>query len=66
MSGVDILYLLKLLWPLLVIDVGMRVYCLTLIFRNGVRNWNKWGWAAVTLIINLGWIVFLIFGRKSD
>lgn len=57
---------LKLIWPLLVIELGIRVYCIVLIWHNGVRNLNQWAWTAIIAIVNLfGWVGFLTLGRKS-
>lgn len=63
MTAVEVL---KLLWPLLVIEIGIRLYCIFLIWRDGVRNLGKWAWTAIVALISLfGWIAFLSFGRKT-
>lgn len=57
---------IKLLWPLLLIELAVRVYCIVLIWRDGVRNLSKWAWTAIVGLIGLfGWIAFLSFGRKT-
>lgn len=57
---------IKLLWPLLLIEITMRVYCICLVWRDGVRNLGKWAWTAIVAFIGLfGWIAFLSFGRKT-
>lgn len=58
--------LLKLVWPLFVAEIAVRVYCICLIWREGVRNLGKWAWTFIVALISLfGWIAFLIFGRVS-
>lgn len=66
MDVVTLLEIIRLIWPLLVIEGVIRIYCLVLIWRQGVRNLSKWGWTALVLVVNLfGWAAFLTLGRKS-
>lgn len=61
-----IIEILKLIWPLLAIEFVIRVWCIVLIVRNGVRTLNKLAWGLIVGIINLfGWVAFLIWGRRT-
>lgn len=56
-----------MLLPLVLIQLGMALYCAIKIFKEGVQNLNKWAWLAICLFINLlGPIIFLIIGRKQE
>lgn len=58
------LELIKLLIPLLVLQIGLIIYALVDLKKNGVRNLNKLTWIVIILLVNsLGPILFLIFGR---
>ena len=56
-----------MLLPLLAIQMGLTIYCVIKIMKEGVENLNKWAWLAICIFINLiGPITFLIVGRKRD
>lgn len=56
---------LLMLSPLLVIELGLAIFCIVKIFKEGVANLNKWIWAILVLNI-LGAIAFLMIGRRRD
>lgn len=68
MSGfVLTLDLVIMLLPLIALQVGLAVYCVLKIVKEGVQNLNKWAWAAICIFVNLfGPITFLIVGRKKE
>jgi hypothetical protein len=56
-----------MLLPLIAIQLGLIIYCVTKILKEGVENLNKWAWIAICIFLNLiGPITFLIVGRKRD
>jgi len=56
---------IKLFAPLIVIQLGLAIYCIVDIIRNGARNMNKIMWVSIVLFINmLGPILYLLFGKK--
>ena len=56
-----------MLIPLLAIHLGLVIFSLVKIFRDGVANLNKGLWAAIVVFINLlGPAIFLIVGRRKD
>lgn len=62
MSTIEII---KLLAPLIAIQLGLAIYCIINILRKGVRNLNKGIWIAIVLFISMfGAICYLILGRK--
>ncbi len=59
--------MLLMLLPLVAIQVGLALYCVVKIFKEGVQNLNKWVWLAICVFANLmGPIIFLIVGRKKE
>jgi hypothetical protein len=59
--------LILMLIPLLALQVGLAVFCAVKIFREGVRNLNKWAWLLICVFLNiLGPIIFLSVGRRRE
>lgn len=56
-----------MLLPLIAIQLGLMVFCLVKIFKEGVANLSKGLWAVIVICINLlGPAIFLIVGRRKD
>lgn len=67
MNGFEITkeFILMLL-PLVAIQLGLAIYCIVKIFKEGVQNLNKWLWLVICVFGSLlGPILFLIIGRKK-
>lgn len=59
--------MILMLLPLAAIQLGLAIYCIVKIFKEGVQNLNKVAWVLICLLANLiGPIIFLIVGRKKD
>lgn len=59
--------MLLMVLPLAVIQLGLAIYCIVKIFKEGVQNLNQWGWLLICIFANLiGPIIFLIVGRKKE
>ena len=59
--------MLLMLLPLLAIQLGLALYCIVKIVKEGVANLSKTAWILISLLVNLiGPITFLIVGRKKD
>ncbi|QOR33633.1 PLDc N-terminal domain-containing protein [Clostridium sp. 'deep sea'] len=55
--------LLNLLWPIIVVQLAMQVFCLVKLFKTGSRNLSKLWWTLIIIILSiLGPVVFLLFG----
>jgi len=55
------------LLPLAMIQLGLMIYCIVKISKEGVQNLNKLAWTLMVIFINLfGPILFLLVGRKRD
>jgi hypothetical protein len=66
-STVNTTLLLALL-PLLLIDLGMVIYCIVDLYRpeRRVRGDNKILWLLIILLIStLGWVAYLLAGREE-
>ena len=58
---------LIMILPLIALQLGLALYCIVKIVREGVSNLNKPLWIVISLFVNLiGPITFLIVGRKKD
>ena len=68
MFDVSIMELLKLIWPLLIVQLFLTIIGLTVLIKSGkVRFLPKWAWAIIiVLVASIGPIVFLIIGRERD
>ena len=59
--------MLLMLLPLFAIQLGLSLYCIVKIVKEGVANLNKPAWILISLLVNLiGPITFLIVGRRKD
>jgi Phospholipase_D-nuclease N-terminal len=67
MNGLDfILKYLPLLIPLLLIELGLMIYCLVDIARREKTKGPKWMWILIVVLVNLlGSIAYLIIGREE-
>lgn len=64
-DNMENLELIKLLLPLIMLQVGLSMYCIVDILRKGVRNLNKALWVFIVLFVNmLGPVIYLMAGRK--
>ena len=68
MTGMNItMATLIMILPLIALQLGLALYCIVKIVREGVSNLNKPLWIVISLFVNLiGPITFLIVGRKKD
>lgn len=59
--------LLPLLLPIILIDLGMKIYAFIDIMKEDRRvRWNnKVAWILISVLINYGWIFYFIFGRDE-
>ena len=67
MVFMDLVEILKLLAPIIVIELGLKVYCLLKIKNEEPRLLSKGIWTAIVLLFSLlGPVAFLAFGRNKD
>jgi 4-amino-4-deoxy-L-arabinose transferase-like glycosyltransferase len=60
--------LLFTLVPLVLLDLGMVVYCIVDLYQpdRRVRGGNKLLWLlAILLVSTVGWLVYLLIGREE-
>lgn len=58
--------MLLMLLPLVLLQLGLALFCIIKILREGVENLNKPAWILICLFFNLlGPVIFLIAGRKK-
>jgi glucose uptake protein GlcU len=54
--------------PLILIDLGMVIYCVLDLYRpdRRVKGGNKLVWLLVILLVStLGWVIYLLVGREE-
>ena len=60
--------LLAALAPLVLIDLGLVIYCIIDLYKpdRRVRGGNKLVWLLIILLIStLGWVTYLLVGREE-
>jgi len=62
-----LLELLPLLIPIILIDFAFKIYVIMDILKEDrvVKGGNKIIWIVVSVIINFGWVIYLIFGKDE-
>jgi len=64
-ESMSLMDVMKLFLPLILVQVGLMVFCLVLIWRKGVRNLSPLLWSGIVVLLNLvGPLAFLLVGRK--
>lgn len=60
--------ILAILIPLLVIEIALRVYAVIDILKTdrSVNFIAKRWWLVIVLVINFGWVFYLLFGRTDQ
>jgi len=55
-----------MLLPLIVLQLGLAVYCIRKIVRDGVKTLSKPVWIVLVLFLNLlGPVLFMLTGQKE-
>jgi hypothetical protein len=58
--------LLPLIWPVIVIQVGLMIFALLDLSRRRETRGPKWAWALVIIFVNIiGPIVYFVIGRED-
>lgn len=66
-EGMSTAEIVKLLLPLIVIEFGLKVFCLYRLSKDDVKYLPKWGWVLIILFVStFGSLSYLIFGRVKD
>lgn len=66
-EGMTILEIIKLLAPIIIIQLALVIFALYRLAKDEVKYFPKWGWALVIIFINMvGPIIYLIMGRERD
>ena len=61
-----VMELLPLLIPVLIIDLGFKIYALIDILKEDrIVRGNKVVWIIVSIVVNFGWIFYFLFGRDE-
>jgi hypothetical protein len=61
------LELLPLIIPIILIDLGFKIYAVVDIYKPDRRvKWdNQIAWVLISVLINYGWIFYFLFGRDE-
>lgn len=58
--------LLLLLSPIILIELGMKIFALLNLRKQRETHGPKGVWVGVILLVSLGWLIYLLVGRKQD
>ena len=63
----EFISILPLLLPVLLIDLGFKIYSFIDILKEDRRvRWdNKIIWILICVLVNFGWIAYFLFGRDE-
>lgn len=66
----ELLEILPLLIPLIVLELGMRVYAIVDIVKLEKKEIKTKGdnpllWIIIVAVINFAWLIYLIFGKEE-
>ena len=66
-EGMALIEILKLLAPIIILEVVLMGFCLYRVTQDRVKFLPKWAWALIIIFIQLiGSLVFLLIGRERD
>ncbi|MBZ9607731.1 PLD nuclease N-terminal domain-containing protein [Clostridium estertheticum] len=66
-EGMALLDIIKLLAPVIILEVVLVVFCLYRLSRDRTKFLPKWVWALIIIFIQLiGAITFLLIGRERE
>lgn len=66
-DGMSTMEVIKLAFPIIIIDVCLKIFCLFRLYKDRVKYLPKFAWALIILLVStFGSLIFLIFGRVKD
>lgn len=66
-EGMTIVNIIKLLAPVIILELVLMGFCLYRLKLDKVKYLHKWAWALIILFIQLvGGIAFLLIGRERE
>lgn len=66
-EGMALLEVIKLLAPVILLEVVLMGFCLYRLTQDRVKFLPKWAWALIILFIQLiGSVAFLLIGRERE
>ena len=68
MDGFELIVeMLPLIIPIVIIDLFFKVYVVLDILKEDrvVKGGNKVVWIVVSMVVNFGWVIYLIFGKDE-
>lgn len=66
-EGMALIEIIKLLAPILILEVVLVGFCLYRLTQDRVKFLPKWAWFLIIILVQLiGAIVFLLIGRERE
>lgn len=65
-NGMTTIEIIKMTMPLIVIEIGLFVFCIVKIRNDKVKYLPKWAWVLILFIEIVGPIIYLTVGRERD
>ncbi|MDR5659271.1 PLDc N-terminal domain-containing protein [Serpentinicella sp. ANB-PHB4] len=65
-NDLSTMQIIMLLMPVILLELGLKAFCIVSILKHGVQNLTKATWIAIIIVFSLiGPVSFLIFGHKK-
>lgn len=66
-QGMSNAEIFRLVLPIIIIQLGLIIFCLYRLTKDRVKFLPKWGWVLIIILINLfGPIIYLLIGRERE
>jgi hypothetical protein len=66
-AGMPIAQVIAIASPLVALELGLAIYCVVKIVKEGTANLNKVAWCLIVCLVNIfGPIAFLLVGKRRD
>lgn len=63
----DTIEIIKIITPLVIIELGLKIYCLMKLKNDEIKYFSKTIWIGIILLFTtFGPIAYLAFGRVKD
>lgn len=67
LSGMTITEIIKLFFPLIILEVCLKIFCFYRLYKDKVKFFPKYIWFIIILVVStIGPLGYLLIGRKQD
>jgi hypothetical protein len=66
-DGMTVPQIIAMVAPLAALELGLAIFCVVKIVKEGTANLNKAAWCLIVCLVNIfGPIAFLLIGKRRD